>query len=269
MSAHKTFVNFFFFQAEDGIRDHCVTGVQTCALPIWPRDRRARLPRRDGTPRLRALPVGRDRDQARTPRPGERGPHARAPDQEGAHLQPLLRPQRVHRAAVRRLHPAKLPAQGIMSHTRSYAPERVHGYVQIRDYAAIGDGRTIALVAPDGSIDWLCLPDLDSPSVLGALIDAEHGGRFLLEPEAPYEASRRYLPDTNVLETTFATSAGHVRLTDAMTLPTGDLSPYRELMRRVEGLAGMVPLRWRIEPRFGYGAAKTRVERRAGIPVAL
>jgi GH15 family glucan-1,4-alpha-glucosidase len=156
-----------------------------------------------------------------------------------------------------------------MSHTRSYAPERVHGYAQIRDYAAIGDGRTIALVAPDGSIDWLCLPDLDSPSVLGALIDAERGGRFLLEPEVPYEASRRYLPDTNVLETTFATSAGHVRLTDAMTLPSGDLSPYRELVRRVEGLAGMVPLRWRIEPRFGYGAAKTRVERRAGIPVAL
>jgi GH15 family glucan-1,4-alpha-glucosidase len=156
-----------------------------------------------------------------------------------------------------------------MSHTRSYAPERVHGYAQIRDYAAIGDGRTIALVAPDGSIDWLCLPDLDSPSVLGALIDAERGGRFLLEPEVPYEASRRYLPDTNVLETTFATSAGHVRLTDAMTLPTGALSPYRELVRRVEGLAGMVPLRWRIEPRFGYGAAKTRVERRAGIPVAL
>jgi GH15 family glucan-1,4-alpha-glucosidase len=156
-----------------------------------------------------------------------------------------------------------------MSHTRSYAPERVHGYAQIRDYAAIGDGRTIALVAPDGSIDWLCLPDLDSPSVLGALIDAERGGRFLLEPEVPYEASRRYLPDTNVLETTFATSAGHVRLTDAMTLPTGALSPYRELVRRVEGLAGMVPLRWRIEPRFGYGAAKTRFERRAGIPVAL
>ena len=156
-----------------------------------------------------------------------------------------------------------------MSHTRSYAPERVHGYAQIRDYAAIGDGRTIALVAPDGSIDWLCLPDLDSPSVLGALIDAERGGRFLLEPEVPYEASRRYLPDTNVLETTFATSAGHVRLTDAMTLPSGDLSPYRELVRRVEGLAGMVPLRWRIEPRFGYGAAKTRFERRAGIPVAL
>jgi hypothetical protein len=70
--------------------------------------------------------------------------------------------------------------------------------------------------------------------------------------------SRRYLPETNVLETTFATSAGQVRLTDAMTLPAGELSPYRELIRRVDGLAGIVPLRWRLEPRFGYGGAKTR-----------
>jgi GH15 family glucan-1,4-alpha-glucosidase len=156
-----------------------------------------------------------------------------------------------------------------MSHRCSDGPERVRGYAPIRDYAAVGDGRTVALIARDGSIDWLCLPDLDSPSVLGALIDAEHGGRFRLEPEVPYEASRRYLPETNVLETTFATGAGLVRVTDAMTLPAGELSPYRELVRQVEGLAGMVPLRWCLQPRFGYGDVKMRIERRAGIPVAV
>jgi GH15 family glucan-1,4-alpha-glucosidase len=148
-------------------------------------------------------------------------------------------------------------------------PTRIDGYAPIRDYGAIGDGRTVALIARDGWIDWLCLPDLNSPSVLGALIDAQRGGRFVVEPEVPFEASRRYVPETNVLETTFTTSVGRVRLTDAMTLPAGGLSPYRELVRRIEGLAGTVPLRWRIEPRFGYGAANTRIERRNGIPVAV
>jgi hypothetical protein len=71
-----------------------------------------RLPRRDGTSRLRPLPLRRDRRQARTSRPRKRRPHARAPDRKGPDLQPFLRPQRVHRAPVRRLHPAKLPARG-------------------------------------------------------------------------------------------------------------------------------------------------------------
>jgi GH15 family glucan-1,4-alpha-glucosidase len=155
-----------------------------------------------------------------------------------------------------------------VTQTRIDEPGRVREYAPIRDYAAIGDGRTVALICSDGSIDWLCLPALDSPSVFGAIVDAEHGGRFLLEPAVPYEASRRYVPDTNVLETTFVTSTGAARLTDAMTLPGGGLTPYRELVRRVEGLSGSVPLRWRLEPRFGYGSARTRIERRAGVPVA-
>jgi GH15 family glucan-1,4-alpha-glucosidase len=147
-------------------------------------------------------------------------------------------------------------------------PPRVEGYMPLREYAAIGDGRTVALVASDGSVDWLPLPDLDSASVFAAVLDNERGGRFQLEPAVPFEARRRYLPDTNVLETTFRSAAGVVRVTDAMTLPDVGIHPFRELQRRVEGLSGRVPLRWRVEPHFEYAQARQRFGQRRGIPVA-
>ena len=151
----------------------------------------------------------------------------------------------------------------------SASGESARGYVSIGDYAAIGDGRTVALVARDGSVDWLCLPDLDSPSVFAAVLDADRGGRFALQPEIPAQVQRRYLPDTNVLETTFITGQGVVKVTDAMALPSSDLGPTRELIRRIDGLSGRVPMRWRITPAFGYGAAPPRIERRGRIPVAF
>jgi GH15 family glucan-1,4-alpha-glucosidase len=145
---------------------------------------------------------------------------------------------------------------------------RDEGYAPLRDYAAIGDGRTVALVARDGSIDWLPFPDLDSPSVFAALLDPERGGRFELRPDMSFTASRRYLADTNVLETTFVAERGCVRVTDALTLPDGGLVPYRELQRKVEGLSGHVPMRWRLEPRFGYAGWPLRITRSHGTPVA-
>ena len=148
------------------------------------------------------------------------------------------------------------------------ARQRNDGYVPIEDYGAIGDGRTVALVARDGAIDWWCLPDFDSPSAFGALLDSGYGGSFRLAPTAPFEAERRYLPGTNVLETTFHTEVGSARVIDALTIPLAGLSPTRELTRSVEGLRGSVRMGWSADPRFDYGEARTRLELRGARALA-
>ncbi len=139
---------------------------------------------------------------------------------------------------------------------------RTDGYVPIGDYAAIGDGRTVALVSADGSIDWLCLPELDSPSVFGALLDPATGGSFSLAPAVPYTATRAYLPQSNVLRTEYRTEHGAVQVTEALNVDPSQTTPWRELARRVEAVSGEVPMRWRLHPRFGYGGRSVQPEDR-------
>ncbi len=144
---------------------------------------------------------------------------------------------------------------------------RVDGYLPIEDYAAIGDSRALALVGRDGAIDWMCLPELDSPSVFAAILDPGRGGNFVLQPDVPFSSERRYIERTNVLQTSFKTDLGTVILTDALTIDSSQAAPWRELVRKVEGLAGDVPMRWRIEPRFQYGARTPDLHRFGGADV--
>jgi GH15 family glucan-1,4-alpha-glucosidase len=127
----------------------------------------------------------------------------------------------------------------------------------------------MALVALDGTVGWLPAPYVDSPTVFASVLDSRRGGRFELAPRDVVEVRRRYVPETNVLETTFVTDRGVARVTDALTLPVGGgLVPFRELARRIEGVSGRMQFGWSVEPRFGYGAEPGDVGLRSGVPVA-
>ncbi|MBD2761761.1 glycoside hydrolase family 15 protein [Kocuria sp. cx-116] len=130
----------------------------------------------------------------------------------------------------------------------SELPPRCNGYVDLRSYAAIGDGRTVALVSHDGSVDWYPIPDLDSAPTFARLLDAEHGGCIELCPDERFEVDRAYLPGTNILQTTYTTASGRVQVTDSLNVGSTGRLPWNELARAVEGLEGTVPMRWRVAP---------------------
>ena len=146
--------------------------------------------------------------------------------------------------------------------------KRKDGFAPIGAYAALGDGRTVALVAADGSIDFLSLRDVHAPATFAALLDPDKGGRFGLAPSAKFDAERRYLDCSNVLETIYTTKDGAVRVTEALTMQNGGLVPWTEVARRVEGLSGEVEMTWRVEPRFDWGRVDPTIERRRDSVVA-
>jgi GH15 family glucan-1,4-alpha-glucosidase len=133
-------------------------------------------------------------------------------------------------------------------------------YSPIEDYALIGDGLTAALVSRHGSIDWACFPRFDSPSVFARILDARIGGCWRIAPATAATARRRYLPDTNVLVTTFATAAGEADLIDFMPPPS--CGPERlcdsAIVRVLRGQRGTVPFEMYFEPHFDYARVRPR-----------
>jgi GH15 family glucan-1,4-alpha-glucosidase len=132
-----------------------------------------------------------------------------------------------------------------------------HGYSPINDYAIIGDCRSAALISRAGSIDWLCWPRFDSPSLFAALLDRRRGGAFALRPAGRFSARRRYLGETNVLETTFHADTGSVRLIDLMPVASEadkrkELWADHQILRVVECLDGEVEMELVCNPRPEY-----------------
>jgi GH15 family glucan-1,4-alpha-glucosidase len=128
---------------------------------------------------------------------------------------------------------------------------------RIEDYALLGDLHTAALVERGGSVDWLCLPRFDSGACFAALLGGPENGRWLLAPKDGGTSSRRYLPHTLVLETTWETDGGSVRVTDFM--PPRGRAPV--LVRIVEGVRGRVRMRSQLTIRFDYGRTVPWVRR--------
>ncbi|HET6870580.1 MAG TPA: glycoside hydrolase family 15 protein [Solirubrobacteraceae bacterium] len=131
----------------------------------------------------------------------------------------------------------------------------------IGDYGLLADCNSAALVDRDGSIGWLCLPRYDSPAVFAQILDPE-GGHWHIKPSGAYRSERRYLPGTLVIETTFVSESGTVKLTDAMAFPEGQRhhelgfgAPHL-ILRLVEGVVGEVELGFELAPRPEYGLVK-------------
>jgi alpha,alpha-trehalase len=128
-------------------------------------------------------------------------------------------------------------------------------------YGLLSDCNSAALVDSNGSIDWLCLPRFDGPAVFARILDPE-AGHWVIRPAGEFRTERRYVPGTLVLETTFTTETGTVRLRDALAFLEGQrghdlgLDAPHELLRAVEGVSGSVELQMELAPRPEYGLVR-------------
>lgn len=136
-------------------------------------------------------------------------------------------------------------------------------YQPIENYGIVGDLNTVALVGMDGSIDFMCFPHFDSPTIFAALLDRQNGGRFQIAPILNEAKHRQlYLPESVILLTRFLSRDGVAEVSDFM--PVTDLGHAHDLVRRAKTVRGDVRFRMICDPRFDYGRAKHRVEQKDG-----
>jgi GH15 family glucan-1,4-alpha-glucosidase len=142
-------------------------------------------------------------------------------------------------------------------------------YQPIENYGLIGNLRTVALVGMDGSIDWFCYPHIDSPSLFGAILDDQKGGRFKISANGDRVARKQfYLPSTNILVTRFLLTNGIAEVEDFMPVGIPPDSPgYHHLYRRVRCIKGAVRLSVACRPAFDYGRAthQTRLQSKGAV----
>ena len=130
-------------------------------------------------------------------------------------------------------------------------------YPQISDYGYIGDCHSAALISKTCSIDWCCMPRMDSPSCFGRLLDWRKGGYCRISPSEACEWSRRYMDKSLILETRMTGRNGGVRVVDCFTMREGgEYRPHRQILRVIEGIDGKMDVRININARFDYGAVR-------------
>ncbi len=134
-------------------------------------------------------------------------------------------------------------------------------YKDLEQYGIVGNLETCALVADDGSVDWLCFPYLDSPFAFAALLDKDKGGEFAVAPESVAPRGQSYVTSTNVLRTEMEGRGGRVAVVDAMPVrERGDAAVPRAILRSVEGLEGEVDVGVTMRPRFEHARTVPRFE---------
>ena len=138
---------------------------------------------------------------------------------------------------------------------------------RIQDYGAIGNCRSLALVSREGSIDWLCWPHFDNSSIFARILDRQRGGFWSITPRHARQLHRTYIPDSNVLQTSFASSAGAATLTDLMAVSSEEfkrncLAADQELLRKLICTEGEIEVNVDFFPRTCYGAAPLEIHNR-------